>query len=123
MADQEEVVSFTREGVWRGRPFKVTVEGAKELPEELNEFLVTSDKSALLLVSKKTMQKLLDDDAHYQQQVKGLQQRGTELVEEARIYRRLALTDSQKEFVAKELEALRERLEKSYGQTAVGSEE
>lgn len=123
MTDQDEQVSFTREGVWRNKPFKVVVEGHQALPDELNEFLSTSDGSSLVLMGRKALHKLLDDDAHKSRQVGELQQRGTELVEELRLYRRLALTDSQKEFVAKEMEALRERLAKSYGQTAVGSEE
>jgi len=118
--DQDEQVSFSREGVWRGKPFKIVVEGPNGLPEELNEFLTTSAGGALLLVAKKTMQRLLDDDAHRNRQVGELQQRGTELLEELRVYRRLALTASQKVAVTEEMEALRERLAKSYGQTAVG---
>jgi hypothetical protein len=125
MTDQDDTVSFTREGVWRNKPFKITVEGHKELPEELNEFLATSDGGAMLLVAKKTMKKLLDDDAHYQWQRGHLQQRGTELLEELRVYRRLAqfFTDEVKGKLAEELEALKERLKKSYGALAVGSEE
>ena len=122
MADQDEQVSFSREGVWRGKPYKIVVEGPNGLPEELNEFLTTSSGGGLLLVAKKTMQRLLDDDAHRLRQVGELQQRGTELLEELRVHRRLALTDSQKETVVKEIEALRERLAKSYGQTAVGTD-
>lgn len=120
MTEQDGQVSFTREGVWRSKPFKITVEGHHELPDELNEFLSTSDGSALLLVPKKTMKRLLDDDAHRYGQVKDLQQRGTELLEQLRIYRRLALTDSQKETVGAEMKALRERLLESYGATSVG---
>jgi hypothetical protein len=120
MTDQDEQVSFSREGVWRGKPFKIVVEGPNGLPEELNEFLTTSSGGALLLVAKKTMQRLLDDDAHRAQQVGELQQRGTELLEELRIHRRVALTESQKGFVRDEMKALRERLLKSYGQTPVG---
>jgi hypothetical protein len=123
MTDQDEQVSFSREGVWRGKPFKIVVEGPNGLPEELNELLATSDGGALLLVAKKTMKRLLDDDSHRFQQVGDLQQRGTELLEELRVYRRLALTDSQRGTVAKEMEALKERLSKSYGKTAVGNEE
>jgi hypothetical protein len=122
MTDQDEQVSFSREGVWRGKPYKIVVEGPNGLPEELNEFLTTSSGGGLLLVAKKTMQRLLDDDAHRLRQVGELQQRGTELLEELRVHRRLALTDSQKETVVKEIEALRERLAKSYGQTAVGTD-
>lgn len=120
MAEQDDTVSFTREGVWRNRPFKITVEGAKELPEELNEFLNTSDGGALMLVPKKTMKRLLDDDAHWEEQRKHLQQRGTELLEQLRVYKRLALTADQKDFVREEMEALRERLLQSYGRTSVG---
>lgn len=118
--DQDEQVSFSREGVWRGKPFKIVVEGSNELPDELNEFLTTSSGGALLLVAKKTMQRLLDDDAHRFQQVRDLQQRGTELLEQLRIFKRLALTESQKEFVKGEKKALRERLLQSYGHTSVG---
>jgi hypothetical protein len=121
MTEQDDQVTFTREGVWRdNKPFEITVRGPKELPDELNEFLTTSAGGALLLVPKKTMQRLLNDDAHWDQQRKHLQQRGTELLEQLRIYRRLALTDSQKEFVEAEMKALRERLLQSYGETSVG---
>lgn len=125
MTEQDDTVSFTREGVWRNRPFKITVEGHKELPEELNEFLNTSDGGALLLVPKKTMKKLLDADAHYTWHRGHLQQRGTELLEELRLYRRFAqfFTDEVKAKVSEELVALKERLAKSYGELAVGSEE
>lgn len=125
MTEQDDTVSFTREGVWRGRPFKITVEGHKELPEELNSFLATSDGGALLLVAKKTMKKLLENDAHYAWHRGHLQQRGTELLEELRVYRRLSqfFTDEVKLRLAEELEALKERLTKSYGTLAVGSEE
>lgn len=125
MTEQDDVVSFTREGVWRNRPFKITVEGHKELPEELNEFLTTSDGGSLLLVPKKTMKKLLDADAHYTWHRGHLQQRGTELLEELRLYRRFAqlFTDEVKQKISEELGALKERLAKSYGELAVGSEE
>lgn len=120
MTEQDDTVSFTRKGVWRNRAFKITVEGHKALPDELDEFLATSDGGSLLLVPKKTMKRLLDDDAHWDDQRKHLQQRGTELLEQLRIYRRLALTADQQDFVRKEMKALRERLLQSYGHTSVG---
>jgi chaperonin cofactor prefoldin len=109
-------------GVWRNSSFDILVAGPSALEVELREFLSSSDKGGLLLVPKKTMKRLLDDDAHRYRQVGDLQQRGTELLEELRVYRRLELTETQRETVAKEMEALRERLQKSYGNTAVGTD-
>ena len=118
--DQDAQVTLTREGVWRDKPFELTVKGPRELADELNEFLAASDRGALMLVPKKTMQRLLDDDAHRSRQVGELQQRGTELLEQLRIFKRLALTADQQGFVRDETKALRERLLQSYGNTPVG---
>lgn len=121
MNDDER--SFSREGVRDHKPYKVTFVGDKKFADDVNEFFSTAESNALLLVPRKTLQKLLVSDEHQTKQVRELQQRGTELLEELRLYRRLALTDSQKEFVISEMKTLKERLAKSYGQTAVGSEE
>lgn len=115
-------VSFTREGVWRGKPFKISFTGSNEMPRELNEFLSSSDGGSLVLISKSALKKLLEDDAHQKLQVGDLQQRGTELVEQLRAHRRVPLTASQKEMLEQDLKATKDRLVNAYGKLAVGDD-
>lgn len=124
MVDKGERASFTREGVWGNESYKVTVEGPGVLKDEIDQLLSRRiPGSSLVMLPKRQLQKLLNDDAHKEQQVRELQQRGTELLEELRLYRRMALLDSQKEFVVAGLEALKERLAKVFGVDAEDDQE
>lgn len=53
----------------------------------------------LISVSKESLKKLLDNDAHWSTQSLHLQTHNTDLLEEVRIYRKLSLTEDQQKFV------------------------
>ncbi len=71
---------------------------------------VTLESHRNLLVSAKRLE----------DQVKALQQRGTELLMELRVYRGVKLSPLQQEQVDTEMEEERKRLVKAYGRTAFG---